>query len=103
MVRITPWVALAALAAAACQGVISDRGAGGGPGGPPGTQPPGSTDTTATLCAQAGPGLHAGRTRLRRLTRTQFNNTVRDLLGVNDGPAAAISPDERIGPFFSNA
>src|SRR5262245_3050151 len=100
-VRIPPWVALAALAAAACQGVISDKGA--GPGGPPGTLPPGTTDTTATLCAQAGPGLHVGRTRLRPLTRTQSNNTVRDLLGVTDGPAAAISPDERIGPFFSNA
>ncbi len=57
----------------------------------------------AALCAQAAGTLKVGRTPLRRLTRSQFNNTVRDLLGSTGTPANAISPDERIGPFFSNA
>lgn len=42
-------------------------------------------------------------TRLRRLTRDQFNNTVRDLFGVTGDPASGIAQDERIGPFHSNA
>jgi hypothetical protein len=36
------------------------------------------------------------------MTRPQFDNTVRDLLGQTGDPAAAIAPDERIGPFYSN-
>src|SRR5262249_10597361 len=60
-------------------------------------------DTTAQLCAMQGAGVHAGRTRVRRLTRSQYDHTVRDLLGIADSdPAAAIAPDERIGPFTSN-
>jgi hypothetical protein len=47
--------------------------------------------------------LRIGRSRLRRLTRSQFNHTVRDLLGTTGTPADAVSPDESIGPFYSNA
>ena len=47
--------------------------------------------------------LNAGLTPARRLTRDQFNNTVRDLLGATGTPADALAPDEKIGPFNSNA
>ena len=47
--------------------------------------------------------LNAGLTRLRRLTRVELNNTTRDLVGATGSPADAVSPDERIGPFASNA
>ena len=52
------------------------------------------------LCAQNMGVLSVGRTRLRRLTRAQVNNTLRDLVGVTGNPASAIAPDEQIGPFL---
>lgn len=60
-------------------------------------------DATAELCASFNGELRVGRTRLRRMTRAQFNNTVRDLIGETGDPASAISPDEKLGPFHSNA
>ena len=57
----------------------------------------------AAICAQATGVLKVGRTPLRRITRSQFNHTVRDLLAISGAPASAIAPDEHIGPFFSNA
>ena len=57
----------------------------------------------AAACAAKNGVLDVGRTRLRRMTRDQFNNTVGDLMGAADDPASAITPDERIGPFYSNA
>ena len=47
--------------------------------------------------------LNAGLTPARRLTRDQFNNTVRDLLGATGTPADGLALDEKIGPFNSNA
>ena len=62
-------------------------------------------DPTEEECAnQTGDALRIGRTRLRRLTRTELDHTVRDLLNVMDNPAtAALTPDEQVGPFASNA
>jgi hypothetical protein len=40
---------------------------------------------------------------LRRLTRTQYNNTVRDLLGVTGDAAASFGLDEAEGGFFANS
>ncbi len=48
-------------------------------------------------------GFDAGLTKLRRLTRQQVDNTVRDLLGVDAEAERTFSPDERMGPFYSNA
>ncbi|MEM9458205.1 MAG: DUF1588 domain-containing protein [Myxococcota bacterium] len=39
----------------------------------------------------------------RRLTRAQYDNAIRDLLGFDDAPADAFTPDEKIGPFTSNS
>jgi hypothetical protein len=55
-----------------------------------------------TSCIEDGT-LRIGRTRLRRMTRSQLDHTVRDLLGTTGNPANAVSPDESIGPFYSNA
>lgn len=57
----------------------------------------------------AGPGQAqcldgaVGRQPLRRLTRSQYNHAVRDLLGLDVDAAAAFPADEKIGPFRSNA
>ena len=42
-------------------------------------------------------------TPARRLTRDEYNNTVRDLLGTTGTPADGLGQDEKIGPFNSNA
>lgn len=77
-------------------GGSSGQGAGGGTSAPP-------PDIDAATCAASNNAVNAGLTRLRRLTRDQFNNTVRDLLGATGNPADALAPDERMGPFASNA
>lgn len=68
--------------------------------------PSGTTDgqlpaasQTCTNAAQVDVGL----SKMRRLTRTQLNNTLRDLLGIEGQPASVLVPDERIGPFDSNS
>jgi hypothetical protein len=53
----------------------------------------------AGLCSSASVGV----SRLRRLTRSQYDNTIRDLLGITGNPAAQIAPDEKVGAFYSNA
>jgi hypothetical protein len=45
----------------------------------------------------------AGLAPLRRLTREQYTNTVRDLLGFDDGVASDLPVDEGAGGFYSNA
>ncbi len=64
----------------------------------------GSTpEEVAASCAELGGELDAGLTRLRRLTRQELANTLRDLLGVEVDVEGAIAPDEKVGPFYSNA
>jgi hypothetical protein len=46
-------------------------------------------------------GVFTGRAPLRRLTRFEYNNTVRDLLGDETSPANAL-PSEEIGNGFGN-
>lgn len=48
----------------------------------------------------AGPGV--GAYRLMRLTRSEYDNTVQDLLGVEAAPALDFAPDEKVGPFDAN-
>jgi hypothetical protein len=63
----------------------------------------GTVDPTVAACMASNGALNAGLTPARRLTRDQFNNTVRDLIGATGTPADALGPDEKIGPFNSNA
>jgi len=101
---------------AGCTGVVGsvgggapgdNRGLGGmtgtGGGGGSAVTGAGGVDVTAQACAQSGGVLNAGVTPLRRLTRDQYNNTVRDLIGATGQPASNLSDDEKIGPFHSNA
>jgi len=81
-------------------GTGSTTGAGGGAAGT-GAAPP--ADMFATACAASKGVLNAGLTPARRLTRDEYNNTVRDLLGTTGTPADALGQDEKIGPFNSNA
>lgn len=52
----------------------------------------------AGLCADPNVGIDG----LRRLTAAQYDNTIRDLLGIANNPSAGFSPDERSGPFKAN-
>jgi hypothetical protein len=63
----------------------------------------GANPSPEECATQTGDALRVGRTRLRRLTRTELDHTVRDLLNVTDNPASALTPDEHVGPFASNA
>jgi hypothetical protein len=102
----------AALAAAGCVGAIPGAGEGGKPGaggssgsgpGPsgPGTGAtgPGGTGGGAGPAA-AGPLEHVP---LRRLTRSQYNNTIRDLLGITGDVAQGFALDEQEGGFDANS
>lgn len=73
---------------------------------PPDTPDPpldNTPDGIAQACAAQNGVLNAGVTRLRRMTRTQLDNTLRDLVGVGGTHASVLAPDEHIGPFQSNA
>jgi hypothetical protein len=97
---------LAGMGIAACKGAIGDQsgaaGAGSGAGassaggattgaGAPGTGTGGATGTGTG--GAAGP-LDVGLTTAIRLNRTQYNNTVHDLLGTALTPADNFPPDE---------
>jgi hypothetical protein len=58
----------------------------------------GATGGGSTMMFDALPG----HTPLRRLTRSQYNNTVRDLLGVAGDPAGGFGVDEEDTGFASN-
>ncbi|WP_437942473.1 DUF1592 domain-containing protein [Sorangium sp. So ce341] len=84
---------LALTLAAGCDGRIGAAGAGDG------ADVPGS--------GQGGPQACGGTERLlapqRRLTRFEYNNTVRDLLGTSLTPADQFPVDEVAGGFNNNA
>ena len=69
-------------------------GSPGMPGGGPGNPPP----PAATMCRQDQIGISP----LRRLTRVEYDNTIRELLGLNLELAKDFSEDERAGAFPSN-
>jgi Protein of unknown function (DUF1592)/Protein of unknown function (DUF1588)/Protein of unknown function (DUF1587)/Protein of unknown function (DUF1595)/Protein of unknown function (DUF1585) len=106
--RLRPWLTPVkflgpGLAIAACVGSIGDGsgvGAAGGIGaglGPGGSGP--GTSTTQDVCATLSPGASP----LRRLTQSEYNNSVRDLLGDSSNPASAFPPDQRQGDFSNTA
>jgi hypothetical protein len=112
------WLAALLLPTAACTGSIGGKN---GPTGAAGTGTisgvagagattttgiggaGGTVDPVVAACMASNGALNAGLTPARRLTRDQFNNTVRDLIGATGTPADALAPDEKIGPFNSNA
>ena len=93
-VSLAAAVAVAA-SVAACSGDIGgpDDGSGTGPGGSSGSTNP------AAACTTVSPGAAP----LRRMTQSQYNNTVRDLLGDKTHPADTFPPDQTTGTFSNNA
>lgn len=69
--------------------------------GPDGTPPVGGTGTGTPPVPGDTAALDPGRITLRRLNRTEYNNTVRDLLGTALQPANAF-PSDPIGFGFDN-
>jgi hypothetical protein len=110
-----------ALGLGACSGTIggpgsspSGTGNGNGNGGngsmTPGGQTPGNTGMTPGgggsgnppgMSSAGGPEV-PGRTPLRRLTHAEYNNTIRDLLGLKEDFAAGLAGDEEAGGFAAN-
>jgi hypothetical protein len=123
LLQLGPWGLSIAFLIAGCSGTIGDRlmpggdNAGTGPGTGPGSGGPGTGPGTGAggsgggmtgggtggqppmLCTDGM--VHAGRAPLRRLTRFEYNNTVRDLFGDTTSPATAF-PAEEIGNGFGN-
>jgi hypothetical protein len=90
------------IATGGCNGSVGESaGPGGRPPGPPAD--PGLPPTPGT---PAIPGANVpeipGATPLRRLTRAQYNNTVRDLLGLSGEFGATFAGDDDAGGFRSN-
>ena len=58
-------------------------------------------DGIAAQCLDAPRQI--GATALRRLTQDQYRNTIAELLGIDTDVTDSFAPDERVGPFRSNA
>ena len=123
--RITCSVFALALSAGACTATVSGPGQGGPKPGEPGYVAPGQGTGgsgltggagTGNVAGPGGPGivgvndpgtpadpLAAGPMPLRRLTHREYNNTVRDLLGVTTNPADAFPLDLDNGFMFHRA
>ena len=71
----------------------------GGGGSNPGmeTPPPGGGDPTGVRGDET-----PGHTPMRRLTQLQYNNTIRDLLGLEGDFAGGFAGDEDVAGFLSN-
>lgn len=83
--------------------------AGGKPGAPTGNAPtgsapgapaPGTMGTPAATVCKGTPAV--GPSLLLRLSRDEYDNTVRDLLRDASRPARAFLADEKAGPFDAN-
>ena len=86
------------LAIAACVGSIGD---GSGLAGGMGASGAGgaSASTTQAACGTLSPGASP----LRRLTQSEYDNTVRDLLSDTSNPATTFPPDQKQGDFSNTA
>ena len=114
-------VAMWLLTALGCMGKILPAGGVGGPAGATGTQPTGNGPTTGAGGISVGGGGStvggaagtapvvqldcskptAPRASMRRLTRFEYNNTVRDIFKITTRPADAL-PGEEVGNGFGN-
>jgi len=103
-----------ALATAACTGKVGGGGAPGTGGGMLGGNAVGSAGAggagAGTATGTAGDGALAAcpttvvtPTPLRRLTKFEYTNTVRNLLGVDPSPAADLPADEVTDGYNNNA
>jgi hypothetical protein len=72
---------------------------GGGPSLPPLGGNPSEPDRSSAACKNVNPGPSP----VRRLTRREYDNTIRDLLGEDLGLARDFPPEERQAGFDNNA
>ncbi len=97
-------LAFSAMALACSSETVGGKGtpnmSGGGRTGAGGTGGVVPTNPTPEDCKA---GVIPGRTPLRRLTGTEYNNTVRDLVGDTTSPANKFPPPEESSGFFNNA
>jgi len=106
--NLAPWsrraLCVAALMSGACQGEFNDGGpaAGGvGAGGAPG-QGGSGTGGSAARPSTDPTGLPY-TTRVARLTHTQYDNTVSDLLFLEVTPSTSFQPDAVFGGYDNSA
>ena len=98
-------VALPAVLLIGCTGHLSGPG-GGADGTSPGGLTPGAGGTSTTppgVTALDCSKTNVSFAPLKRLTREQYDNAVRDLLGIETHPSLAISADEKLAAFYSNS
>ncbi len=81
---------------AGCTGTIGDDS--GRVGSPDDPRPPGTQQSP-----QCKGAIEPGRSPIRRLTRLEIDNAVRDLLGDNSKPARSFVPEEESLGFDNNA
>jgi len=108
----------ALLALAACSGTIEEPGASFGTPGSPGRGVPGATAGSGAGQLPGNPGRppnggagnipddperDVNRVAIHRLNNTEYDNTVRDLLGVRETPARSFISDEQAFGFDSIA
>lgn len=113
-----PVLAAVLLGASACTAQITGPGGSPDPGPNPGGQQPNGGSPVAPqgggelpmdrdgimdACASKQGLVDSGRTPLRRLTRREIDGSLQVLLGVAADAEATVTPDEKMGPFFSNA
>src|SRR5260221_8720407 len=107
--RMAVWVGLVGGAALAglsgCTAEVSPGQAGQATGGTSanGGAGSGGTSGVSTVSPECQ-GAHPGRAPVRRLTRFEYNNAVRDLFGDTSEPANALPPETigRTGNVFGN-
>jgi hypothetical protein len=78
-------------------GGAEQAGSSGGNGGAAGN------GVSSIACKPTNTQRAVPRVPLRRLTRDEYNNSVRDLLGDTSSPAKLFAADERSGRFLSNS
>ncbi|WP_437737203.1 DUF1592 domain-containing protein [Sorangium sp. So ce1335] len=88
--------------ASGCTGNVGGAGNAGNAGSSGGVGEPGTENPTTVEPLVCDDGLvHPGRAPLRRLTRFEYNKTVRDLFGDTTEPAFSL-PSEDVGNGFGN-
>jgi hypothetical protein len=101
-------IIVVAVALGGCYQGVGELEPGGGPeladddGGDGADGDGGDDDGTSADRVPDGCVDKVGTSPLRRLTRTQYTHTIRDLLGIDTDVAQGFSSDEKIGAFYSN-
>lgn len=93
---------------AGCEGQLLGGGGATDVGGTTGLTPTPNAGTAGVSTTPTGEKLDCSKTQvasapLRRLTREQYDNTIRDLLSIEGHPSLALSADEKLSAFYSNS